>query len=129
MTQEGLHAVVYVVDLDRTSEFYAEVAGLEVLERVDGDYAVLAGPAYELSLVVVPADVAAGIELTDPPQRREEVPVKLSFPVASLDDAAAAAASLGGAVDGQRREFRGWRHCHGADPEGNVISVREPVGG
>jgi predicted enzyme related to lactoylglutathione lyase len=126
----GLHGVVYVADLERCATFYAEVAGLQVVERDDG-FVTLASDAVELSLVRMPYDEPvshvdnSGGSL---PERRSENPVKLSFPVDSLEATAGRAETLGGALDDADStwEFRGWRHRHGVDPEGNVVSFREP---
>lgn len=122
-----LQGVVYVADLARTTAFYAEVCGLDVVEHEPDDYATLARDGVEISLVRMPDDVrpAAGAAR---PARRVDNPVKLSFPVADLAAARARASVLGGEVDDPSAEwaFRGWVHCHGADPEGNVVSFRQP---
>ena len=54
--------------------------------------------------------------------------MKPLLPVASLDEARAAAASLGGIVDGVEREWdwRGATVVDGHDPEGNVFQLRAP---
>jgi hypothetical protein len=55
--------------------------------------------------------------------------VKLAFPVASIAQARAAAAGLGGQVDPLEREWRFGANkvCDGHDPEGNVLQLREPA--
>ena len=125
----GLSAVIYVLDLDRMARFYEVVCDLSVVERVDGDFVTLETPALSLSLVQAPDHLAGEIDLRDPPQRREDAALKLSFPVASLARARSLAPDVGGIVDGPETEweFRGMRVCHGQDPEGNVVSFREPV--
>jgi predicted enzyme related to lactoylglutathione lyase len=125
----GLSGVVYVLDLDRMAAFYAAVCDLEVVERVDGDFATLETPSLSLSLVQAPSWLADEIVLTDPPQRREDAALKFSFPVASLSAVRELAAQYGGIVDNPETEweFRGCRVCHGHDPEGNVVSFREPL--
>src|SRR3954447_25363428 len=125
---ERAGAVVYVQDLDRLVAFYAAL-GLEVAERT-ADFAVLTSPVLELALVVTPADLADPLPVADPPVRREDTPIKLSFPVRSIADLRAAVPALGGALDPPEQEWlwHGRRVCDGHDPEGNGLQVREPRG-
>jgi catechol 2,3-dioxygenase-like lactoylglutathione lyase family enzyme len=126
----GLHGVVYVADLARCTAFYAELAGLDLVERDDG-FVTLASSQVELSLVRMSgldADVDPDVDFEVDTARRTDAAVKLSFPVVSLAAVAERAPDLGGELDDPATtwEFRGWRHRHGADPEGNVVSFREP---
>lgn len=125
-------AVVYAVDLDRVAGFYGELLGSD-WERVAGDGHVSLGTAaFELLVVRVPPHVADTITLTDPPERREETPVKVCLPVDDLALARGTAAELGGVLD---PDDRVWvyddpctgpvRVCDGHDPEGNVFQLRE----
>jgi hypothetical protein len=125
----GLSGVVYVVDLDRMASFYEAVCDLLVAERADGDVVTLETPALSLSLVQAPSWLAEQIVLTDPPERREDAALKLSFPVASLARVRELSPQYGGLLDdpGTEWEFRGCRVCHGQDPEGNVVSFRQPL--
>jgi catechol 2,3-dioxygenase-like lactoylglutathione lyase family enzyme len=125
----GIQGVVYVVDLERMTTFYADVLGLEVVEHDPGDFATMESGDVALSLVRMPDEWAAEVEITDPPSRREDVALKMSFPVASIAAARTAAAAAGGLVDDPSTEwaFRGDVVCHGHDPEGNVISLRAPA--
>ncbi|QPF74755.1 hypothetical protein G8A07_18735 [Roseateles sp. DAIF2] len=118
-------AVVYAKDLARMSRFYAEVVGLPVVER-DSDYTVLQSGAFQLVLVEIPAAIAAGIEISVPPERREETPLKLCLLVPDLAAARAQAAALGGVLDPPAHEwvFQGRRVCDGHDPEGNVFQLQ-----
>ncbi len=119
-------AVVYVKDFGKLVAFYARF-GFEVVEMEPGDYAVLAAAGAELSIVQIPERIAVGIEIAEPPEVRGSSPVKLSFEVASIDDALTAAALLGGRgieVAG-RWEFRGKVVQDAIDPEGNVYQLRE----
>jgi hypothetical protein len=89
---------------------------------------VLESESMSLSLVVVPERVAATIDVSVPPVRRDRVPVKLAFPVKSIEALRPLAAELGGLVDPTttQRVFRGSMLCDGIDPEGNVIQLLEP---
>jgi predicted enzyme related to lactoylglutathione lyase len=119
-------AIVYAKDITRLSQFYAQVAGLEIVHQVD-DHVVLESDAYELVVVAIPAATAARIVITTPPARRENTAFKLVLPVRSLAEARAAAAAAGGALNAPEREwdFQGARVCDGHDPEGNVVQFRE----
>ncbi|HEY9100475.1 VOC family protein [Chitinimonas sp.] len=133
MTQTApFHAgsMIYAKYLGRVCDFYAAVTQLPLVER-EADYAILAGHGYQLVLHAIPAAYAADIVITDPPERREDTAVKLIFTVPSIAAARALAAQHGGVVDGEEYEwdFQGYRLCDGHDPEGNVVQVREWLGG
>jgi hypothetical protein len=92
-----------------------------------GDFLVLASDDWDLSLVRLPAVVAAAVEITDPPARRAGSPVKLAFEVASLEELRPVVAGAGGQPDPAESawDFRGRRHLDCLDPEGNVVQLRE----
>jgi predicted enzyme related to lactoylglutathione lyase len=119
-------AIVYAMNVARVSAFYAEIIGLKVSHAED-DHVVLESPNFQLVVVAIPESIAATIELTSPPARRTETPIKLVFPVASLGAARTAAARLGGELNPAAREwqFHEYRVCDGHDPEGNVVQFRE----
>ncbi len=119
-------AVIYAKDVARLAAFYGGLLGV-VPEHPERGYAVLELPAISLVIVGIPERLATSIEIADPPERREETPVKLVLPVADLAAARAAAPALGGIVDAPDREwtFRGVRVCDGHDPEGNVVQWSE----
>jgi hypothetical protein len=121
-------AVLYVKRLDPMCSFYLECFGLEIAETAE-DYCVLESDAWTLSLVVVSDVVAATLQASVLPARREGTPVKLAFHVPSIDDLRPAMARLGGQADpGETEwEFRGLRHCDCLDPEGNVVQMTEPL--
>jgi predicted enzyme related to lactoylglutathione lyase len=106
--------------------FYERCLGLRVRDAA-GDYAVLESDAWRLSLVVVPSAVAATIQLSVPPRRREQTPIKLAFRVPRIDELRSPVAALGGQVDpsSSEWEFLGFRRCDAIDPEGNVIQLLE----
>lgn len=122
-------AVVFAKDLARLSDFYRQVIGMAELHR-DQDHVVLDDAQFQLVLHGIPAGIAARIQITEPPEVREDTPIKLCFPVPSIALARQAAALLGGQIGPQRQEWeaRGFRACDGHDPEGNVFQVRELAG-
>jgi hypothetical protein len=79
--------------------FYQRCFGLAATESGDGDFLVLASDDWDLSLVRMPAAVAAAVAVSDPPARRPGSPVKLAFEVASLADLRPVLASAGGRPD------------------------------
>jgi hypothetical protein len=127
-----LGAVVYVLDLDRAVEFYRLTTNWTVLQR-ESSFVTLQSPservATVLTLVQIPEAIAAEITLEDPPQRREETPIKLSFAVDDLAAVRELAPVLGGVVDAAETEwvFGSVRVCDGHDPEGNVVQFRQSI--
>lgn len=121
-------AVIFVKDLDAAIAFYAQVAGLPVVQR-EASFALLGAAPAQLVIHQIPAPIAESIVIARPPQRREDAPVKLVFLVPSIDGARAAARALGGTVDGSERRWRfhEFHVCDGRDPEGNVFQLREPA--
>jgi hypothetical protein len=119
-------AVLYAKEVAKLSAFYVETAGLAVT-RTEADHTVLESPVFQLVLLAIPAKLAATIEVASPPVLRENTPIKLVFPVASLQAARAAAARLGGGLKPAEREwkFQTIRVCDGHDPEGNIVQFRE----
>ena len=122
-------AIVYAKDIARLSQFYAAVAGLEIVHEV-ADHVVLESETHELVVVAIPAAIAARIVISTPPVRREDTALKLSFLVDSLAEARSAARAAGGDLNPPEKEwdFQGLRVCDGCDPEGNMIQLRaEPA--
>ena len=122
-------AIVYAKDIARLSQFYAAVAGLEIVHEV-ADHVVLESETHELVVVAIPAATAARIVISTPPARREDTALKLSFLVDSLAEARSAARAAGGDLNPPEKEwdFQGLRVCDGCDPEGNMIQLRaEPA--
>jgi predicted enzyme related to lactoylglutathione lyase len=128
-TQVKPGAVIYAKNLPVVSEFYAGVLGFEVAHSEAG-HVVLDSPWFQLVLLSIPKAIASAIEITSPPVRREETPIKLVFIVPSLAVCREAAAKLGGEVNPSEREWRFQRSivCDGCDPEGNVFQLRQNAG-
>lgn len=125
MTEARAAAVLYASDVGRLQAFYESVCGLEVAESTS-DFVTLVSDRWQLTLVAVPERDAATLELSDPPRRRSQTPIKLAFAVASLVDARSAALGAGGVVDGAEWTFNDDVVCDGEDPEGNVVQFRSP---
>ena len=123
-TQAG--AVVFAKDIARVARFYEELFAIPPVLS-ERDHIVLESPQCQLVIHGIPKKVAESIDITVPPARRTESPIKLFFYVASIAEARAKAAALGGALNPEKSEWaaRGLRACDGHDPEGNVVQVRE----
>jgi predicted enzyme related to lactoylglutathione lyase len=127
MAHRGLTgAVLYAKDLHRLVQFYTAVAGLDV-QKIERAYAVLGREPSQLAIVRIPKRIAAAIQITTPPKRREDTPIKLVFAVEDIAIARSRAAELGGTMNAVEREwnFEGAKVCDGCDPEGNVFQIRE----
>lgn len=120
-------ATIFVKHLEPMASFYEACFGLEEVADAPGDYRVLESERWTLTVVQVPADIAATIALAEPPVRRHATPIKLSFDVPSIAAARAKLTDLGGQADDVEWEFRGFRHCDFTDPEGNVNQLREAL--
>jgi predicted enzyme related to lactoylglutathione lyase len=121
-------AVLFAKDITRVATFYANAIGFSIT-HTDTSHVVLESPTFQLVVHAIPAEIAATIEIATPPIRREDTPIKLGFPVASISATRIAAAKHGGELNAKDREweFQGRRICDGHDPEGNVIQVSEGI--
>lgn len=119
--------VVFAKDVAALAQFYGALADMVEI-YADADHRVLDQDSFQLVVHGIPPHIAQQIQITQPPQRREDTPIKLCLPVARIDAARREAAQRGGLVDPPAQEWaaRGFRACDGMDPEGNVFQVREP---
>ena len=120
--QSGLF--VYAKDLDRLANFYESILGLSRLHASE-EWVVLDGQGMQLIVHAIPAPIASSIQISSPPQHREDTALKFFFTVPSIAAARAAAPALGGEVFSQQWHGPGFRVCNGCDPEGNIFQVRE----
>lgn len=125
MTSE-LHAVLFARDLESLATFYGHVLDAGVARRDAGVIELDVGSG-RLILHAMPPHLVDATQGGQPPARRTNVAIKLSFGVASIARARELAATLGGSFDAIEREFTyaGRRYVDGTDPEGNVIQVHE----
>lgn len=119
-------AVIFAKDVDALARFYRETAEMTEVHR-DKDHVVLNEEGFQIVVHGIPKQIAATIEITSPPEVREDTPIKICLPVSSIEQARTTAAALGGKVGPKTKEWtaRGFRACDGYDPEGNVFQVRE----
>ena len=121
-------AILFVKDMARVARFYETIAPMSVV-HADQDHRVLESEHFQLVVHAVPKGICDAIGITQPPNIRTNLPIKLCFPVASIPDARQSALALGGMLNPSAQEWvdRGFRICDGYDPEGNVIQVRSNV--
>ncbi len=127
MTNAG--AVLYAKNPARVANFYATALGLLMADR-DEEHIRLESQSFQLVVLRIPDAIASTITIAEPAVRRTNAAVKLVFLVPSIADARAHAPDLGGQVNnaGTEWSFDGCKVCDGADPEGNVIQLRERRG-
>jgi predicted enzyme related to lactoylglutathione lyase len=127
MTHRGLiGAVLYATDLGRLVDFYSSVAGIEP-QVIEKGYAILASGPSQFVIVRIPKRIADTIDVTTPPEVREDTPLKLVFGVENITHARDRVAELGGAMNAVEHEwqFNGAKVCDGHDPEGNIFQLRQ----
>lgn len=119
-------AVIFAKQLAPMALFYEKLLGMRVV-GADSEHVVLESDALQLVVHAIPKHIADTFTIASPPEVREETPIKLFFPVASLAAARTAAPALGGRLWPVEREWaaRGFRACDALDPEGNVLQLRE----
>jgi len=120
------HVALYGLDVAKLVSYYTGVIGFEIHEVGDG-FTALHSPTLELVVVRIRPEHTDGVVLTDPPRRRQETPIKVSYVVASLEAARELAPFYGAAVDGVEHEWTwgGFTRCDGLDPEGNVVQLMQ----
>ena len=126
METASIRAVLFAKDLDNVATFYSEALGLRCGRR-DEYHAVLQRDGFELIVQQIPRPVSAGIEIAEPPVRREGGAIRLDFPVDSVERSRSLARSLGGGIDETPPPWaeRDSNFYLGYDPEGNVFGVSE----
>lgn len=119
-------AVIFAKDVAALALFYREVVGMTEVNR-DHEKVVLDEPGFQLVIHGIPENIAKTIAISNPPEVREEMPIKICLPVITIESARQKAATLGGHVAAKTQEWsaKGFRACDGYDPEGNVFQVRE----
>ena len=122
----GVRATIFAKDLPGMAAFYSEVLGMR-RERQDENYAMLEQERFQLIVHRIPPQIAAGIEIAEPPVRREGAAVRLDFSVASVARSRLSARRLGGDIDELPPAWaaRSAGFYLGFDPEGNVFGISE----
>ena len=121
-------AVIYAKDYKRLGSFYEEVAGLSMRET-DETSTILESDSFQLVILQAQSPIAASIEISEPPARRESTPIKLVFYVKSISDSREKIKALGGELNANEKAWKFDDHsvCDGHDSEGNIFQLRAPV--
>lgn len=99
--------------------FYADTLGLKPVQETRLDNRVeFEGGGARFSLHAIPPVIASQIQISSPPQAREQGSIKLSFEVEDVPSEIRRLESLG--VTLVRRP---WGAVDGIDPEGNVFGI------
>lgn len=117
---------LYAKDSDRLSKFYQSVARMSTIHKTE-DLTVLQSSDIQLLIHKIPSQIARDIDITSPPQKRENTALKFFFTVPNLDSARACARDLGGEVFNENWSGPGFVLCNAMDPEGNVFQIRESM--
>jgi len=119
--------VIFAKDKARVAAFYRRTLDLQGFED-SASAEVLRGHGLEVVVHAIPAKIATDIHLTEPPQVREDTPIKPTFVVASLAAVRAGAQETGGFLKPVQGawHFRGATVLDGHDPEGNVLQFKQP---
>ena len=118
-----MNATLYSKDIGAVAGFYLAVMSMEQ-EFVGQHHIVLRRGAFVLTIHALPDAIAGEIEISIPPEPREDVPLRLDYTIECLDSCVRLAQENGGSIDEQAK----WAHegtaFHvGTDPEGNVFGV------
>lgn len=126
MSAGQLGIFIYAKDIERLAAFYSAVLGLPLRHR-KADMLVLAAEGVQLVIHQIPAEIALGIEIASPPQKRDHAALKFFCSVPSLAEAQARAVEWGGEVMPQQWQGPGFVVRNACDPEGNIFQLREYV--
>lgn len=117
---------IYAKDRHRLAHFYQSVLGFVLLEESD-DLAILQSGSLQLVIHAIPQHIAATIDITSPPQPREDAALKFFFTVPSIAACRSAASPLDGGIFSGEWTSSGFIMCNAFDPEGNIFQLRESV--
>jgi len=115
--------MLYVRDLPRMREFYAQMLGSAPVNAEAHDtWALFDAGGTQFALHAIPAHIAPGIEIASPPAAREDGVVKLIFGVGNVPAERARLERLGTTML-QRPWQKPDEACDGIDPEGNIFQL------
>lgn len=111
--------MIYVKDLASLAAFYGDVLEVApVVETRSATFVEFDTGGATLALHAIPAHTADQIEISSPPQAREEMPIKLMFEVADVAAERVRLEAMGATVI-----QRPWGTCDVTDPEGNIFQL------
>jgi hypothetical protein len=118
--------VIFAKNKKKVSAFYRSTLDLVAFEEASS-HDVLRGHGLEVVVHAIPRKISAEIKITQPPQVREDIAIKPTFVVASLEAVRTAAQATGGFLKPLEGawHFRGATVLDGHDPEGNVVQFKQ----
>lgn len=112
-------AMLFVKSLAVMEKFYSQVLGLRPRDESRGDtWLEFDTGTTTFALHAIPPHIAEQIDITSPPEPREESPFKLILEADDLDAELARLRELGVALI-----ERPWGTWDGVDPEGNIFGL------
>jgi predicted enzyme related to lactoylglutathione lyase len=112
--------MIFAKDMEIMMTFYRDALGLTPLPgKSSKGWLEFDAGGVALALHEIPAHIAKGIEIKDPPTAREETPIKLVFEVPDIEVARIHLINHGAVMS----DPRAWGSCDGTDPEGNVFQI------
>jgi predicted enzyme related to lactoylglutathione lyase len=115
--------VIFSPDVGRLATFYEMVLDARPTTEDSGDVR-LRTDRDEVLVHAIPRAVAAGIEISVPPEPREGSALKPVFEVSSLPTALGRVEPAGGVVTERTFRHQGVTRHDVVDPDGNVIQLR-----
>jgi predicted enzyme related to lactoylglutathione lyase len=112
-------AMIFVKDLNRMVDFYANTIGFKAVDQTRMEtWVEFESGAARFSLHAIPSEIAEGIVIASPPKPRETGAVKLSLAVDDVDSEVRRLRALGVQII-----ERPWGSYDVVDPEGNVVGL------
>jgi predicted enzyme related to lactoylglutathione lyase len=125
LSGNGVSAVLFARDQRRVAAFYEAMLGASITNG-DAQHSVLSCAGFDLMVHQIPAHLLPPVAPGEPALRREQVALRLDFPITDLPRARREAARLGGSIDEQPPPWASGdaRFFLGQDPEGNVFCLK-----
>lgn len=101
-------------------EFYATLLDSKPVNTEWVDSWADFGPEAGFALHAIPEDIAKEIKITNPPEPRESVPVKLTFEASNAEAVRLRLVELGATARNRRAWDGAWDIV---DPEGNIFTL------
>jgi len=112
--------MIFVRDFDRMAAFYGHTLKLKpVAASRTESWVEFETGGTRLALHAIPPDIAAKIEVAQPPSPRANNPTKLIFEVDDLEFERKSLESKGVTI-----LERPWGVCDAVNPEGNIFQIR-----
>jgi hypothetical protein len=115
--------VIFSVNVRRLASFYEAVLGARPIVEPSGDIRLLSD-REEILIHSIPSGIDRRIEITSPPEPREDSPLKPVFDVDSLDSSLEVVRTAGGTVTDRAFSIDGLHRHDVIDPDGNVIQLQ-----